>query len=33
VRQAVNDMNQDGVVNVADIEMVIGAALGRGCLY
>jgi hypothetical protein len=28
---AANDLNGDGVVNVADIEIVINAALGRGC--
>jgi hypothetical protein len=29
---AVNDLNQDGVVNVADIQLVIDAALGNACV-
>ena len=28
-----NDLNQDGVVNVADIEWVLTAAMGAGCAY
>lgn len=26
-----NDLNQDGVVNVVDLQIVINAALGFGC--
>jgi hypothetical protein len=29
---AVHDMNGDGVVNVADIQAVASAAMGRSCL-
>jgi hypothetical protein len=29
--QAANDLNADGKVNVVDIEIVIDAALNRGC--
>jgi hypothetical protein len=28
-----NDMNRDGIVNVADVQKVIQAAIGVGCLY
>jgi thermitase len=31
VAPPLNDLNSDGVVNVADIEIVINSALGRGC--
>jgi hypothetical protein len=31
VTQAVDDLNQDGVVNAADVQIVINAALGLGC--
>ena len=30
VMPAVNDLNQDGVINVGDIQMVLNAALGLG---
>lgn len=33
VAPPVDDMNRDGVVNVADIEKVVSAAIGRGCVY
>ncbi len=29
---ATNDLNGDGVVNVADIQLVVAAAMGLGCL-
>jgi hypothetical protein len=28
-----DDLNRDNVVNVADVQKVIEAALGVGCLY
>jgi hypothetical protein len=28
-----DDLNRDGVVSVADIQKVIEAAVGTGCLY
>jgi hypothetical protein len=28
---AVHDLNQDGVVNLLDVQVVINAALGLGC--
>jgi hypothetical protein len=31
--QALHDMNQDGTVNVADIQKVLGSAAGATCLY
>ena len=31
--RAGDDLNRDGVVNVADVQKVIDAALGMGCLY
>jgi hypothetical protein len=31
--QALHDMNQDGAVNVADIQKVLGSAAGTTCLY
>jgi hypothetical protein len=31
VTPAVNDLNRDGTVNVADIQKTINAALGLGC--
>ncbi len=33
VAPAVHDMNSDGVVNVADIQKVMSAAMGQGCVY
>ena len=30
--QAANDLNGDGVVNIVDVQVVINAALGLGCL-
>jgi hypothetical protein len=29
----VDDLNHDGVVNVADVQKVIGAVIGLGCRY
>jgi hypothetical protein len=29
---AVSDLNHDGTVNVTDVEIVVNAALGLGCL-
>jgi hypothetical protein len=29
----VDDLNHDGVVTVADVQKVIDAVLGLGCLY
>ena len=28
-----NDLNRDNVVNVADVQKLIDAALGMGCIY
>jgi len=28
-----NDMNRDGVIDVADVQKVIDAAMGTGCIY
>jgi len=33
VTQASHDLNRDNQVNVADIQKVIGAILGSGCIY
>jgi hypothetical protein len=33
ISQPNNDLNRDGVVNVADLQKVIQAAMGAGCLY
>jgi hypothetical protein len=30
---ATNDLNGDGIVNIADVQKVIQAALNQGCLY
>jgi hypothetical protein len=32
VSPAVNDLNLDGVIGAADVQTVIGAAMGRGCV-
>jgi hypothetical protein len=29
----VNELNHDGVVNVADVQKVLNSALGLGCSY
>jgi hypothetical protein len=29
----VDDLNHDGVVNVADVQKAIGAVIGLGCRY
>ena len=30
---AVHDMNRDRVVDVADVQKVVSAAMGNGCVY
>lgn len=31
VNQAVDDLNQDGTVNLVDVQIVVNAVLGKGC--
>jgi hypothetical protein len=33
IAEPTNDLNGDGVVNIADVQKVIEAAIGVGCLY
>jgi hypothetical protein len=32
VSAPLNDLNSDGVINLADVQIVAGAAMGRGCV-
>jgi hypothetical protein len=31
VTKAADDLNHDGIVNLVDVRIVAGAALGQGC--